>query len=121
MAMQIFLRIVAMPLRHVFRTAHGAYDTQESLLVELREDGLCGYGEGASFSYYRRTPEMMRSSLESARGRDRGGTARRSRRALGAAGPVACCTIVSPCARWTRPPTICGARSSASRSTSSGA
>jgi L-Ala-D/L-Glu epimerase len=66
--MQLSLRTVALPLKHVFRTAHGAAGVQESLLVELREDGFCGYGEGASPSYCDVTPEMMRHSLEAARG-----------------------------------------------------
>ena len=58
--MELSLRTISLPLRHVFRTAHGAAAVQESLLVELREQGQCGYGEGASPPYYGVTPEMMR-------------------------------------------------------------
>ena len=65
--MQLSLRTISLPLRHVFRTAHGAAAVQANLLVELREDGQCGYGEGASPSYYGVTPEMIRRSLEAAR------------------------------------------------------
>ena len=65
--MELSLRAISLPLRHVFRTAHGAAAVQESLLVELREQGQCGYGEGASPPYYGVTPEMMRHALEAAR------------------------------------------------------
>ena len=65
--MELSLRPVALPLRHVFRTSHGAIPVQHSLLVELREDGLCGYGEGAKPQYCDATPETMRDALEAVR------------------------------------------------------
>jgi L-Ala-D/L-Glu epimerase len=66
---ELILRDIAMPLRHVFRIAHGETAVQESLLVELREGGVSGYGEGAPLSYYGVTSGTIRRALESARGR----------------------------------------------------
>lgn len=65
--MELLLRPFSVPLRHVFRTAHGAIPVQKSLLVELREDGFSGYGEGAKPQYCDATPETMRDALETIR------------------------------------------------------
>jgi L-Ala-D/L-Glu epimerase len=67
--MELILRDIAMPLRHVFRIAHGETAVQESLLVELREGGVSGYGEGAPLSYYGVTAATIRQALEAARSR----------------------------------------------------
>jgi len=66
--MQLLARIIRLPLRHAFRIAHGVTEEQENLLVELRDDGVSGYGEGASIPYYGVTAEMMLDALEDARG-----------------------------------------------------
>ncbi len=65
--MQLKLRTIDLPLRHVFRTAHGATVMQTDVLVELREGDLAGYGEGASGSYYGITAAGMVADLEAAR------------------------------------------------------
>ncbi len=65
--MQLKLRTIELPLRHVFRTAHGATMVQENLLVELRDGDLAGFGEGASSSYYGVTAAKMVADLEAAR------------------------------------------------------
>jgi L-Ala-D/L-Glu epimerase len=67
--MELILRDIALPLRHVFRIAHGATVVQESLLVELREGPVSGYGEGAPLPYYGVTAASIRAALESARDR----------------------------------------------------
>jgi L-alanine-DL-glutamate epimerase-like enolase superfamily enzyme len=67
--MELILRDVALPLRHVFRIAHGETAVQENLLVELRDGGVSGYGEGAPLPYYGVTAGTIRAALESARGR----------------------------------------------------
>jgi L-alanine-DL-glutamate epimerase-like enolase superfamily enzyme len=67
--MELILRDIALPLRHVFRIAHGATVVQESLLVELREGGASGYGEGAPLPYYGVTAASIRAALETARDR----------------------------------------------------
>ena len=65
--MRLKLRIIQLPLRHVFRTAHGAKRVQENLLVELGDGDLAGFGEGAAFSYYGVTAADMLADLEAAR------------------------------------------------------
>jgi L-alanine-DL-glutamate epimerase-like enolase superfamily enzyme len=65
--MQLILRDIALPLRHVFTIAHGSTTVQHNLLVELRDGTLSGYGEGAGTSYYGVTPKSMRAALEAAR------------------------------------------------------
>jgi L-alanine-DL-glutamate epimerase-like enolase superfamily enzyme len=67
--MELILRDIALPLRHVFRIAHGATVVQESLLVELRDGGASGYGEGAPLPYYGVTAASIRAALETARDR----------------------------------------------------
>jgi L-alanine-DL-glutamate epimerase-like enolase superfamily enzyme len=68
--MKLILRDIALPLRHPFTVAHGTTTVQENLLVELREDGFSGYGEGASSHAYKAfTTESMRADLEQARAR----------------------------------------------------
>jgi L-Ala-D/L-Glu epimerase len=64
---ELILHDIAMPLRHVFRIAHGETTVQESLLVELRDGGVSGYGEGAPLPYYGVTAATIRQALESAR------------------------------------------------------
>jgi len=68
--MKLILRDLALPLRHPFTIAHGTTTVQENLLVELREDGISGYGEGASGDAYKAfTAESMRADLEKVRAR----------------------------------------------------
>ena len=50
--MRLQLRDIHLPMRHAFTIAHGTTTVQHNLLVELSEDGLTGYGEGASLPYY---------------------------------------------------------------------
>jgi L-alanine-DL-glutamate epimerase-like enolase superfamily enzyme len=65
--MKLILRTISLPLRHVFRTSHGANTVQENLLVELRDGDLAGYGEGTSFNYYGATAAGMTADLEAVR------------------------------------------------------
>src|SRR5271166_4871780 len=64
---QLKLRTVDLPLRHVFRTAHGATAVQENVIVELRDGDLAGFGEGASSRYYGVTAANIAADLEAAR------------------------------------------------------
>ena len=50
--MKLVLREVALPMRRVFRIAHGATVVQTNLIVELQDGAFSGYGEGASLDYY---------------------------------------------------------------------
>ena len=100
--------------------AHGETAVQESLLVELRDGGLSGYGEGAPLPYYGVTAATIRQALEAARSRIEAETLD---------DPAALWQRMLPLlsdqrfalAPWTKRPTTCGAKSSASRSTICGA
>ena len=66
--MQLHLRDLHLPMRHAFTIAHGTTTVQHNLLVELREGGVSGYGEGASsHAYAEFTADSMRAALEAAR------------------------------------------------------
>lgn len=65
--MKMTVRTISFPLRHVFRTSHGADTVQENVLVELRDGDLAGYGEGSTISYYGVTAADMAEDLEAAR------------------------------------------------------
>ena len=69
--MKLILRTISLPLRHVFRTSHGANTVQENLLIELRDGDLAGYGEGTSFNYYEASAAGSSSSATALR--ERGG------------------------------------------------
>lgn len=56
-------------MRHAFTITHGTTTVQRNLIVELRQDGVSGYGEGApSKAYPQYTVDSMREALEAARG-----------------------------------------------------
>ena len=62
--MELHLRDLHLPMRHAFTIAHGTTTVQHNLLVELREDGVSGYGEGASsHAYAEFTAGSMRAAL----------------------------------------------------------
>jgi L-Ala-D/L-Glu epimerase len=66
--MQLKLRDLHLPMRHAFTISHGTTTVQHNLLVELTQDGVTGYGEGASsHAYGQFTAESMRAVLEAAR------------------------------------------------------
>ncbi len=66
--MRLTLRDLHLPMRHPFTIALGTTTVQHNLLVELEEDGVTGWGEGASTHAYEAfTAESMRAALEAAR------------------------------------------------------
>lgn len=66
--MQLRLRETSLPLRHPFTIALGTTTVQNTLLVELEEDGITGYGEAApGLAYSEFTVESMMTALESVR------------------------------------------------------
>jgi L-Ala-D/L-Glu epimerase len=68
--MNLRLRKISLPLRHAFTISQGTTTVQENLLVELSEDGVTGYGEGASSHAYKAfNADSMRDALEAARTR----------------------------------------------------
>ncbi len=66
--MQLRLQDLHLPMRHPFTITHGTTTVQHNLLVELSQEGLSGYGEGASVQAYPEfTADSMRAALETAR------------------------------------------------------
>lgn len=66
--MELILKDIHLPMRHAFTISQGTTTVQHNLLVELRQDGVSGYGEGASSHAYKAfTAESMRAALEEAR------------------------------------------------------
>lgn len=66
--MELILRDIHLPMRHPFTIALGTTTVQHNLLVELRQDGVSGYGEGASTHAYEEfTAPSMRAALEAVR------------------------------------------------------
>ena len=66
--MKLRLHDLHLPMRHAFTISHGTTTVQHNLLVELSQDGVTGYGEGASSHAYKEfTAESMRQALEAAR------------------------------------------------------
>ncbi len=52
-----------LPLRHVFTISRGSVSVQTTLIVELEEDGLRGYGEATTNPYYGATIKNMSHAL----------------------------------------------------------
>jgi L-Ala-D/L-Glu epimerase len=66
--MQLKLSDLHLPLRHPFTISLGTTTIQHNLLVELTQDGVSGYGEGASADAFPEfTADSMRAALETAR------------------------------------------------------
>ncbi len=66
--MELILKDIHLPLRHAFTISLGTTTVQHNLLVELRQNGVSGFGEGASSHAYKAfTAESMREALEAAR------------------------------------------------------
>ncbi|GAB3907840.1 dipeptide epimerase [Larkinella knui] len=55
-------------LKHTFTIAHDSRDVQPTLLVELQDGSLSGFGEATSNKYYGITLDRMIEALESIRG-----------------------------------------------------
>jgi len=65
--MKLRLHEFDLPLRHVFTISRGSLAVQKSLIVELEENGLRGYGETTTNEYYGATIENMTRALEGVR------------------------------------------------------
>lgn len=65
--MELSLRDLHLPLRHPFTIALGTTVVQRNLLVELRQDGVSGYGESTSSQTYEVSLEAMRDDIENCR------------------------------------------------------
>lgn len=65
--MQLIVHTFNLELKHTFTIAHDSRDFQPTLVVELRDGALRGFGEATSNPYYGVTIEKMMASLESVR------------------------------------------------------
>lgn len=66
--MELLLHPVDLQLKDTFETAHSKRDVQRSFIVELREQGLSGYGEAPMNTYYDISLASIQQELEKARG-----------------------------------------------------
>ena len=66
--MKLAIQDIHLPLRHPFTISLGTTTVQHNLLITLEDNGVRGYGEGASsHAWPAYTPESMRGALEAAR------------------------------------------------------
>lgn len=65
--MRMNLYRLELPLKHPFTIARGTITKQPSLIVELEQDGVSGYGEVTENSFYGHTFESLIQSLEHVR------------------------------------------------------
>jgi L-alanine-DL-glutamate epimerase-like enolase superfamily enzyme len=61
--MQLRLHAFDLPLRHTFTISRESITSQPTLVVELMQDGVSGYGEATSNKYYCFTIERMAKDL----------------------------------------------------------
>src|SRR5438105_2971873 len=61
--MQLQLHAFDLPLRHTFTISRESIASQPTLIVELSQDGISGYGEATSNNYYGFTIERMARDL----------------------------------------------------------
>ena len=62
--MKLHLHTYNLELKEVFRISHSSRTMQPSLIVELEEDGLSGFGEATATSYYGLHLDEMVKTLE---------------------------------------------------------
>ncbi|MCK5401091.1 MAG: dipeptide epimerase [Flavobacteriaceae bacterium] len=65
--MQLILKPYKLKLRHTFTISRESYDTQPTLIIELKENEISGYGEATSNPYYGITVSKMMDDIESLR------------------------------------------------------
>ena len=70
--MQLLFHQVDLRLKHTFTIAHDSRDVQPTLIVELRDDAVSGFGEATATRYYGVTVDGMVAALEALRTRIEG-------------------------------------------------
>lgn len=65
--MKLLTHTFDLPLKHAFTISRETTHTQPTLIVELSDGEISGYGEATSNTYYGMTIPFMRDSLESVR------------------------------------------------------
>ena len=62
--MELLLHEYELPLKHPFTISRGTTTAQRTLIVELQQDGMSGYGEATASSYYDSSMDLMRTRLQ---------------------------------------------------------
>jgi len=62
--MELFLHEYELPLKHPFTISRGTITAQRTLIVELQQDGMSGYGEATASNYYDSSMDLMRTRLQ---------------------------------------------------------
>ena len=62
--MKLLLHEYELPLKHPFTISRGTITAQRTLIVELQQDGMSGYGEATANSYYDSSMDLMRTRLQ---------------------------------------------------------
>ena len=62
--MNLTLHEFELPLRHVFTISRGSRSMSRTLIVELEQDGVRGFGEAGENTYYRASIGEMSAALE---------------------------------------------------------
>ena len=65
--MELLLHEYELPLKHPFTISRGTTTAQRTLIVELQQDGVSGYGEAIANTYYDSPMDSMRARLQSVR------------------------------------------------------
>ena len=65
--MKMTLRKFELPLKHIFNIARGSKSVARTVIVELEQDGVRGYGEGPESTYYGATSATLIAAIEAAR------------------------------------------------------
>ncbi|MEL1256198.1 dipeptide epimerase [Flavobacterium sp. DGU38] len=65
--MKLIVRTYNLKLKHTFRISRKTIDFQPSLIVELQDDGIFGFGEATSNPYYNITVEILQNDIEQIR------------------------------------------------------
>ena len=65
--MKLILRAYDLPLRHTFTISRQSFDHKRTLIVELKEGDISGFGEASENPYYHKTIENMVQDLLSCR------------------------------------------------------
>ncbi|MFM7206678.1 MAG: dipeptide epimerase [Planctomycetaceae bacterium] len=68
------VRHFALPLRHPFTISRGTVSVQDTVIVQLHQDGLFGYGEATTNPYYGATVESLTRQMSAAAPLLRGGS-----------------------------------------------
>lgn len=61
--MDLILKTYTLELQHKFTISRGSYNEQPTLIVELKEGNLSGYGEAPSNTYYNITVDAIKRDL----------------------------------------------------------